>query len=58
MLTREAQRESLYQEIKDFVDQVRIEQTGQQYGHIPTPDEYTRMRLGTSGITPGLAFGE
>lgn len=58
MLTREAQRCSLFKEIKDFVDQVRIEQTGQQYGHIPTPDEYTQMRLGTSGIAPGLAFGE
>lgn len=41
-----------------YVQQVLVEQTGQQIGYIPTTEEYTRMRLGTSGITPGLAFCE
>lgn len=52
------QRQSLFNELNDYVQQVLVEQTGQQFGYIPTPNEYTRMRLGTSGITPGLAFGE
>ena len=35
-----------------------VENTAQQVGTIPTVEQYTFMRLGTSGITPGLAFCE
>jgi hypothetical protein len=50
------ERQNFFWELDGYVQQCLIEQTGQQFGYIPTPDEYTRMRLGTSGITPGLAF--
>jgi alpha-muurolene/germacrene-A/gamma-muurolene synthase len=44
--------------LNHYIQQVLVEQTGQQIGYVPTKEEYTRMRLGTSGITPGLAFCE
>ncbi|EGR47124.1 uncharacterized protein TRIREDRAFT_122825 [Trichoderma reesei QM6a] len=56
ILTGQTQR--LYSEIEHYVKCCLIEHLQQEDDSIPSQEEYTTMRFGTSGITPGIAICE
>ncbi|ETR99651.1 terpenoid synthase [Trichoderma reesei RUT C-30] len=52
------QTQRLYSEIEHYVKCCLIEHLQQEDDSIPSQEEYTTMRFGTSGITPGIAICE
>ncbi|TFB01573.1 Alpha-muurolene synthase [Trichoderma ghanense] len=56
VLTGQTQR--LYNEIEHYVKCCLIEHLQQEDDSIPTQEEFTNMRFGTSGISPGIAICE
>ncbi|KAH0489992.1 hypothetical protein TgHK011_001478 [Trichoderma gracile] len=52
------QTQRLYNEIEHYVKCCLIEHLQQEDDSIPAQEEYTTMRFGTSGITPGIAICE
>ncbi|KAL7908106.1 isoprenoid synthase domain-containing protein [Trichoderma velutinum] len=52
------QTRRLYNEIEHYVNCCLVEHIQQEDDSIPTQGEFTKMRFGTSGITPGIAICE
>ncbi|KAL7930144.1 isoprenoid synthase domain-containing protein [Trichoderma chlorosporum] len=52
------QTQRLYNEIEHYVNCCLVEHIQQGDDSIPTQEEFTEMRFGTSGITPGIAICE
>ncbi|KAL7805679.1 isoprenoid synthase domain-containing protein [Trichoderma aethiopicum] len=52
------QMRRLYSEIEHYVECCLVEHLQQEDDSIPTQEEFTNMRFGTSGITPGIAICE
>lgn len=53
-----ARKQRLCNEIEHYVNCCLVEHIQQEDDSIPTPEEFTIMRFGTSGITPGIAICE
>ncbi|KAK4077823.1 uncharacterized protein Triagg1_3517 [Trichoderma aggressivum f. europaeum] len=51
-------KQRLYNEIEHYVNCCLVEHIQQEDDSIPTQEEFTIMRFGTSGITPGIAICE
>ncbi|KAL6831980.1 isoprenoid synthase domain-containing protein [Trichoderma camerunense] len=51
-------KQRLYNEIEHYVNCCLVEHIQQEDDLIPTQEEFTMMRFGTSGITPGIAICE
>ncbi|KAL6790464.1 isoprenoid synthase domain-containing protein [Trichoderma sp. SZMC 28013] len=51
-------KQRLCNEIEHYVNCCLVEHIQQEDDSIPTPEEFTIMRFGTSGITPGIAICE
>ncbi|KAM6483765.1 isoprenoid synthase domain-containing protein [Trichoderma sp. SZMC 28011] len=51
-------KQRLYNEIEHYVNCCLVEHIQQEDDSIPTQEEFTMMRFGTSGITPGIAICE
>ncbi|KAH6603915.1 terpenoid synthase [Trichoderma cornu-damae] len=56
--SNQKQTQRLYDEMEYYVNCCLIEHMQQQDDSIPTQEDYTSMRFGTSGITPGFALCE
>ncbi|EHK18342.1 uncharacterized protein TRIVIDRAFT_225657 [Trichoderma virens Gv29-8] len=54
----QTQTQRLYNEIEHYVNCCLVEHIQQEDDSIPSQEEFTKMRFGTSGITPGIAICE
>ncbi|KAL7941029.1 isoprenoid synthase domain-containing protein [Trichoderma barbatum] len=54
----QTQMRRLYNEIEHYVNCCLVEHMQQEDDSIPTQEQFTKMRFGTSGITPGIAICE